>query len=204
MQLVNKSSIKKIFTHTWYMYPLGALVLTLIWIWAFPVYHQPTKHQTISIFFAAEIKDDSFLKNIQKNYEQEKLREVTPSYCLPETTVFGQKMKIAKNYADILVLNESTFAKYDSQDNELFAEIDSNMKTNYFHNETFYSNGQKDYGILLKSKDVASKLDDYLKMENENYYLCFALSSNNLGKSNSPDNEYYDNALTFAQYLLEI
>ena len=122
MQLFNKSSAKKIFAHTWYLYPVGAAILSVIWIWAFPTYHQPTKHQTISIFFAAEIKNDSFLKYIQSNYEKEKLREVTPSYCLPSTTVFGQKMKIANNYSDILVLNETTLAKFDSQDNELFVE----------------------------------------------------------------------------------
>lgn len=201
MQLFNKSSAKKIFAHTWYLYPVGAAILSVIWIWAFPTYHQPTKHQTISIFFAAEIKNDSFLKDIQSNYEKEKLREVTPSYCLPSTTVFGQKMKIANNYSDILVLNETTLAKFDSQDNELFVEISSNMKNSYFANSECYSNGTKDYGILLKNKD---KLEKYMTMENENYYLVFASASTNLGSFNSPENEYYDNALTFAQYLLEI
>lgn len=204
MQLFNSSSAKKIFTHTWYIYPIGALLLSLIWIWAFPTYHQPTKHQTISIFFAAEVKDDSFLKNIQSNYEREKLREVTPSYCMPDATVFGQKMKIANSYADILVINETVFKRYESQYSDLFAEIDSNMKENYFKDNSYYTSSGKDYAVLLKSKDVTSKLEDYLLMENENYYLCFAVGSNNLGKSNSPENEYYDNALTFAQYLLEI
>lgn len=204
MQLFNKSSAKRIFIHTWYLYPIGAIILTLIWLWAFPTYHQPTKHQTISIFFAAEVKDESFLKNIKSNYEREQLREVTPSYCLPSATVFGQKMKIANNYADILVLNETTFAKYDSQDNQLFAEIDTNMKTNYFTNNVFYNNGQKDYGILLKSDEIGANLAKYLTMENENYYLCFSLASKNLGKSGGEENAYYDNALTFAKYLLEI
>ena len=205
MQIANKDSMKRIFAHTWYLYPISGILLSLLLLWAFYAYHQPSRHQQIEIFFACDAKDESFIKEIQNKYEREKLREVIPSYCLPTAPGFANKLQIAINSADLIVLNEPMLEKFNSKDSIYFYEFNSYAKAYFPENTVYYPNEEKDYAFLLKSAEDNAKMNKYLTfVENENYYLCLAKASKNVGTLISEDNSYYDNALTFASYLLEL
>ena len=205
MQLINRSSIKKTLTHTWYIYPLTAIIISLLWFWGFQAYHQPTAHQIIKVFFATDVKTDSFLKKIRSNYDKEKLRETDYSYCLPTGIGYPSKLQIGVNEADILVLDEVTLNSFKDNEEHFFVEMTPFIKDNYLEGgETYYQFNEKDYGILLKEKATACWLNDYMDFDEErNYYLVLSIGSKNLGSITDEDNQYYDNALTFMKYLLK-
>ena len=205
MQLINKTSIKKTFFHTWYLYPILAVILTLLWLWLFPTFHQPTTHQKINVFFATEVKSGAFTKSIEKQYEREKLRQVDYSYCLPTSIGFPNKLQIGINKADILILDETTMSSFNGHQENFFVEITSFIKDNYLEGgENFYTDNEKDYGILLKQKDADYWLKQYMDFdETRDYYLALSIGSKNLGSISGEDNKDYDNALTIIKYLLK-
>ena len=210
MQLFNKSAIKKTFVHTWYIYPLLVGLVTVIWLWAFNAYHQPTKHQQLSLFFSARIKSDSFVNSITKNYDPENLREVTVSGLLPGSSGYKDKFDASVAQGDILILDDGTIEKYKEVLNVLFYSITDEVKTDYFpgtHEYYTYDDGEAvyTYGILLKRLNEEHYLSKYMVF-NElcDYYVMFTRASVNVGILKSESNRKYDNALTFANYLLEL
>ena len=206
MQLLNKGAIKNTFAHTWYMYPIGIALVSMIWVWSFYAFHLPSSHQKINIFFATDVKNDSFLKDIMnKHYEKEKLREVSETYSLPSGTLFVQKLQIALGSTDIMVLDETTLGGFQNQYKDQLVEFTSYIKDNYLtSSHTYYDFDGKNYGILIKEKNSTCYLTNYMTFDEEkDYYLVLNQASTNLGKVTSEDNAYYDNALTYMNYLLE-
>ena len=204
MQKINKTSVSKIFAHTWYVYPILATLLTLLWLWAFQAFHQPTTHQKLNIFFATEIKSESFLKDILKKYDKENLREITPSYSLPTGVGFPAKLQLAVNSADLLVLDEKTMFEFNGHQDNFFVEISSHVKETYLTNEdTYFDYEEKSYGVLLKTKEAEHYLQHYMEFdESKNYYVALSLASKNLGSVLDENNAHYDNALTVIKYLI--
>ena len=204
MQRINKTSVSNIFAHTWYTYPLVAILLTLIWLWGFQAYHQPSNHQRLSIFFATEIKNESFLKDILKKYDKENLREITPSYALPTGVGYTTKLQLAINSADLLILDEKTMFDFNGHQDNFFVEMSSYIKETYLTNEdTYYDYEDKSYGVLLKNKEAEHYLQQYMDFdETKNYYIALSVTSKNLGKVYDENNAHYDNALTFMKYLI--
>ena len=206
MQYINRNSIKNTFAHTWYMYPVGVALVSMIWIWSFYAFHQPSSHQKINIFFATDVRDDSFLKEIQnKHYDKEKLREVSHSYSLPGNAIFVQKLQIALTNTDMMILDEETLSGFKNSYGEQLVEISTYIKDNYLSNtHTYYDFDSKNYGIIIKEKNSTCYLSKYMTFDEEkDYYLVLNQASTNLGKVTSEDNSYYDNALTYMDYLLE-
>ena len=206
MQLLNKVAIKNTFAHTWYLYPISVGLVTAIWVWSFYAFHQPSAHQKIDVFFSTEVRSDSFLKDIMnKHYEKEKLRDVSHSYSLPSAVGYYQKLQIALSSSDILILDENTLSGFSNQYRDTLVEINDYIKTNYLTSEhTYYNFDEKNYGILIKEKNVQSYLSSYMTFdETQDYYLVLNQASMNLGSVLEESNAGYDNALTFMNYLLE-
>ena len=201
MQIINKSSIKKSLTYTWYLYPISAALLALLWLWSFQAYHQPSAHQKLNVFFATDIKNEGFIKDILKKYDPENLRQVNPSYSLPDGVGYYQKLKIAINSADILVLTQNSFESYKDSYGTFFVKV-----TDYVKEKCQITDNQvfNDYGILLKNGSDDCYLSQYMDFRpNENYYIALSVTSKNLGSALDEKNAYYDNALTFVHYLIE-
>ena len=205
MQMINKSSVSKTIVHTWYIYPLTAIIITLLWLWGFQAFHQPTAHQKLHIFFATEVKNESFLKDILNQYDKEDLREITPSYSLPEGVGFASKLQVAINTADVLILDEQTMFSFNGHQENFFVEMTSYVKETYLTNEdTYYTYEEKDYGVLLKNKEAEHYLQKYMDFdETKNYYIALSIASKNLGKVLDENNAHYDNALTIMKYLIQ-
>lgn len=205
MQTFNKSSFKKIMYHSWYLYPLSAFLIVLLWLWGFQAFHQPSAHERLQLFFASEIKNESFLNKIVNNYKKEKLREAYVTYGLPESVGFGSKLQIAVNNADMLILDETTLKAFDGHDDNYFKAIPEDIKEDYIDSDSsYYTVDDKSYGILLKNKNEDHWLKEYMTFdEEENYYICLSVTSQNLGRLTNEDNTYYDNALTFINHLLK-
>jgi len=208
MQLLNKAAIKKSFVHTWYIYPLLVALSTILWIWGFGAFHQPTKHQTLTLFFATDIKDSSFLTDIQtEHYETEKLREVNARSVLPNGTEYYTLLQIYLADSDMLILDDSTMTKFSQIADQYFVEMNSYIKDSYlFASNTYFTStfNEKDYGVLIKKKGEESFFSKYMTFdETKDYYLTLSVTSTNLGKVYSDANEYYDNALTYMHYLVE-
>ena len=206
MQKFNKSMAKKSFAHTWYIYPILVGISTVLWIWGFSAFHQPTKHQRLTMFFATEIKDSSFLTSIKNDhYEREKLREVDAFFALPDAVGYETKLQLYLTDSDILVLDEYTLDRYKLVAHQIFVPFDQETKDNYLYtSNTYYSYDSKDYGVLIKKKGEESYFSQYMTFdETKDYYLTLSITSTNLGKMLNKNNEYYDNALTFMHYLVE-
>ena len=216
MQLFNKEASKKIFAHTWYIYPLLVGIITVVWVWGFQAFHQPTSHQTILMFFAAKVTDQSFATTIKtEHYSRENLREVEIHSCLPDNaTSFGTMLKLYIQKADILVLDKKTLDDFKGYQDRFFLDIDDDLKNSdykYSDYTDFYTYEDEqhktyNYGIKIRNKGATtSYLDKYMKFdEGYDYYACFGLGSTNLGYKGGEHNVKYDNALTYMKYLLDL
>lgn len=206
MQILNKNAIKNTFAHTWYLYPISIGLIVGIWVWSFHAYHLPSAHQKIDVFFSSEVRNGDFLKSIMnKHYEKEKLRDVTYSYSLPTGATYYQKLQIAISNSDMMVLDKNTLEGFANQYQGTLVEITNDVKTKYLTSEhTYYQFNSKDYGILIKEKSVVNYLSNYMTFDEEqDYYLVLNQASKNLGSIYDEGNAYYDNALTYMNYLLE-
>ena len=202
---------KKIFAHTWYIYPLAIGLITVLWFWGFEAFHQPTAHQSLTIFFATNIKKESFAKDIRvNNYEREKLREVNTPHSLPTSSGYYSKLDMYLSNSDILILDEKTIDDFKNYKDRFLVDIPSDIQNEYYSDFTDYylyedeNHETHSYGIRIKKKGEASYFTDYMTFdEGYDYYACLSLSSQNLGKISGEKNSKFDNALTFMKYLLK-
>ena len=210
MQLFNKSAIKKTFVHTWYIYPLLAGIVTVIWLWAFYAYHQPSKHQLLTLFFSTNVKSTKFVDKIMKNYEREDLRQVSTSGLLPTATGYYSKLELAFSDSDLLILDKETIDEFAGYQHRFFYNITDEVKTDYLPSDSkYYTYTEEEetytYGVLLKKKGEEHTLQQYMDFDElRDYYVCVCISSVNAGVLRSKSNKPYDNALTFMNYLLEL
>ena len=204
MQLINKAAVKKTIAHTWYIYPILAGIITVLWLWGFAAYHQPSKHQMLTLFFSARVRKTNFVDKLMTYYPREKLREVSVSGLLPTQQGYPAKLKTALSDSDLLILDKTTLNDLSHRDVVMYS-ITDDIKTNYLEGEHEYytttdESGTYSYGVLLNKDHLSNYLDFD---EAEDYYICIAKSSLNCGSLRSKGNAKYDNALTFMNYLLE-
>lgn len=200
MQTINKSLIKNTFTYTWFIYPVSAVLLTLIWLWSFPTFHMPSAHQKIDAFFATDITNNTFADNILKKYDRENLRQINPSYALPGSALYAQKLQIAIGHSDVLVLTKTQFSQYKIDYSLFFVPVTSYIQEKCQINESQVFDG---YGITLKNKGENHYLESYMNFADDDYVIALSVTSKNMGSAINEDNAPHDNALTFVHYLLE-
>ena len=211
MQLFNKTAAKNIFAHTWYIYPLLIGIITLIWLWGFQAFHLPTAHESLTLFFATNIKDESFASDIQKTYySREKLRKVDAYSALPTSAGYYSKLQLYLSKADFLVLDERTIDEFKNYQDRLFIELDDELLQKYsLINYQYYTFVDEEsvshrYGIKIKDKTETTYLDQFMTFDGDyDYYVCLSTSSKNLGYLGGKGSEKYDNAITYMQHLLE-
>ena len=204
MQLINKTAVKKTIVHTWYIYPILAGIITVLWLWAFSAFHQPTKHQMLTLFFSARVRKTGFADKLLSYYPKEKLREVSVSGLLPTASGYPAKLKTALSDSDLLILDKTTLNDLSHREIVIY-DITDDIKTKYLEGEHEYytttdESGTHSYGVLIETTHLSKYLDFD---EAEDYYVCVAKSSLNCGTLRSKGNAKYDNALTFMNYLLE-
>ena len=208
MQLISKTSTKKTFAHTWYVYPIVGTLLTLLWIWSFQAFHQPSTHQKLNMFFATEIRNEKFINNILEKYAKEDLREITPSYCLPSKgTTYESKLNLAlnvQNNTDILVLDDVSLYSFRNVYSSFFLEMSPTIQSKYLTaDDSYYKFDDKDFGVLLKKKGEDHYLKQYMDFEEDrDYYIVISSASKNIGEALGENNAHYDNALSVMKYLI--
>ena len=160
--------MKNTFTYTWFIYPMSAIILSLVWLWSFPTFHQPSAHQKIDAFFATDIKSEEFADNILKKYDRENLREINSSYAFPGTTLYAQKLQLALTSSDVLILPKEHFERYKVDYDLYFAKVTSYIQEKCQIEETRVL---EDYGVLLKTKGVEHYLENYMTFDDKDYVL---------------------------------
>ena len=200
MQKLNKSIVKNTFTYTWFIYPMSAILLALIWLWSFPTFHMPSAHQKIDVFFATDITSEEFADKILEKYDRENLREINPTWALPNSALYAQKLQIALSNSDILVLPKTVFQRYSVDYSLFFVEVTSYVQEQCQIDSSLVVDN---YGITLKSKGVEHYLEQYMTFVDDDYVIAFSTSSKNVGAAMKEDNAPYNNALTFVHYLIE-
>ena len=201
MQIMNKPLSKKMAAYTWYVYPLVGAVVALILVFVFSAFHQPSRHQVLSLFVTASLKDDSFTKRIEKHYAEEDLRQFRVNAALPESNGFTRKFNLYLSDCDFLLLDEGTLEKYKDYSSMYFVPLNDLLKNYYIPaGVSYWSNQNVDYGMKMKEDHW---LKDYFLFKDSAYYLCLSTSSKNLGEYYEEANKPYDNALTAIRLLLE-
>ena len=212
MQLFNKEASKRIFTHTWYIYPLLIGIITVIWLWGFQAFHQPSAHQSLLMFFSTNINNNVFTKEIMNEYyAREDLRQIDAYYSLPDLPSYVDKLNLYIRKSDILVLDKKTIDDLRGYQERFFVEMDDEFITKYsLQSYEFYTyvdsdNVEHKYGIKIKDKAQDHYLDSYMTFDQSfDYYITLSTSSKNLGYLGGKGNERYDNAITFMKHLLEL
>lgn len=217
MQLFNKEASKKIFAHTWYIYPLLIGVIVVIWLWGFQAFHQPSAHQTLLMFFSTNINNNYFTTEIKNEfYKREDLRQIDAYYSLPDLPTYVSKLNLYIRNSDILVLDKKTIDDLKGYQDRFFLNFDDELLERYFnieptHNYEYYTYQASEesktfrYGIKIQNKGATNTyLNQYMTFDNGyDYYLCLGVSSVNLGYIGGENNAPYDNALTYAKHLLD-
>ena len=211
MQLLNKQAAKNIFAHTWYIYPLLIGLITVIWIWGFQAFHLPGAYESLTLFFATSIKDESFATKLMKTYyAKEKLRQVDAYSCLPTNAGYYAKLQLYLSKSDFLVLDERTIDEFKNYQDRLFVELDDELLEKYsLENYDFYTFVDEEsishkYGIKIKDKAETTYLDQFMTFDTDyDYYVCLSTSSVNLGYKSEKGNDKHDNAITYMKHLLE-
>ena len=207
MQTFNKEGAKKTLTYTWYLYPMVILATSLLWVFGFNAFHQPTAHEKINLFIAAQVTSNKYEKEIKAKYEREKLREINTNSVHPTSELYYRKLQLYLSDSDIMILPKTTFEGFKNQYKTYFFAINDEMKQTYFNSSYEYYSEFEDglsYGILFKGNNVETWLSSYMTFdETQDYYLVLNQASVNLGSVLEESNAGYDNALTFMNYLLE-
>lgn len=199
MQTINKSLVKTKFTYTWFIYPVSAVLLSLIWLWSFPLAHQPKAREKIELYINATVNNEEFTKNILAKYDRNKLRAINVEY--PMRFYRGSSTTELFNRCDMMVLEESKYQAYNNLYGDLFAKINPYILEKCQIDSSLVV-GER--GILLRAANTTHYLDSYVEFDNySNYVLAFLTKSKNLGAAFDEKNAKYDNALTVAHYLIE-
>ena len=199
MQTINKSLVKNTFTYTWFIYPIAAVLLSLIWLWSFPLAHAPSEREKIEMFIYADVISEKFADNILKKYDREKLRAINMDY----TASMGATEKIRMGFTrcDMMILPQGTYLSNKSAYSDVFAEINPYIQEKCQIDSSLVV---EDYGILLKAANTHHYLSEFIKFDSSiDYVITFLARSKNLGAAFDENNAKYDNALTVAHYLIE-
>lgn len=217
MQLWNKKVISSKLAYTWYVYPAVTAISFFTWFWSFGLFHQPSQYQKITVFFGANVNDNSFTDSIKNKFDEEKLELFEVNGCSPDKSIYAQKLNVYLSNADIVILPEyevDAFAKDNAQPKEVmenyFLAIDKETKTAYFDGVSSYYDlvdselgTSTTYGVQVKNKDAGSWLDSYINFEaNTNYYALLTSHSVNAGNLYEEGNAQNDNALVVLNYLV--
>ena len=203
MQTINKSLFKNTLTYTWFAYPIAGILMALLWLWAFPTFHDADAHRKLSIFLATDVTNQEFAENIKAKYNPDILRKVNLSYALPNTATYSEKLRIALSDSDILILTRPVFESYEGSNfgyGLYFVKITDYIKEQVQIDDSVVYN---DYSIRLKNKGENHYLENYMTFADEDYVICFSQSSQNLGTAIYSWNGQYTNAFSFVHYLLE-
>ena len=199
MQTINKSLVKNTFTYTWFLYPISAVLLSLIWLWSFPLAHQPKAREKIELYCSAEVNNEEFTDQILAKYDRNKLRTINLEYPIPFTRTSSTTELF--NRCDMMILNQDTFHQYTTLYSGVFAEINSFIQESL---QIDNSRVVEEHGIILKESGETCYLSNYINFTSGNtYVLAFLAKSKNLGAAFNENNAKYDNALTVAHYLIE-
>ena len=205
MQHFNKEASKKTLVYTWYVYPVSLIFACLLLLWSFGSFHQPTKHQSITMFFGTEIRSVSFGSQIKNKFPKEKKLKAVSAYSVyPTHTMYYNKLNLYLSNADLLILPKSTLDEFEGHHDLMFVEFNQTIKDTYLNdNNSYYVGSQKEYGVLLKEKEGHNWLEEYMDfVPNEDYYLTLSVTSKNLDDIVDENNKGYDNALLIMNYLL--
>ena len=199
MQTINKSLVKAKLTYTWFIYPVSVVLLSLIWLWSFPLAHQPKAHEKIEMYIEADVKSEKFANKILEKYNREQLRAINIDY--PNGIGSSTKLRMAFERCDMLIIPQGLFQTYNHNYNDVFAEI-----TPYVQEKCQIDGSLviDDKAILLKAADTNHYLSEYIEFKSDlTYVITFLSRSKNLGVAIDEKNAKYDNALTVAHYLIE-
>ena len=194
MQTINKSLVKNTFTYTWFIYPISAVLLSLIWLWSFPLAHQPKAREKVELFIDADVKDEKFTDLILEQYDRNKLRAINLEY--PQRFTRTSRTTELFPRCDIMILPEITYKMYIHNYEGVFAEINPYIQEKcQIDSSLVYENCGIRFGTTFLSK--------YVDLTSNDYVLAFLANSKNLGAAFDENNAKYDNALTVAHYLIE-
>lgn len=199
MKILSKKIIKNTFIHTWWIYLICPIILSILFYFAFNIYHLPSSYEKINIFVGSTLIDDSFKDEIKEDINKDSLKQINISSLSPNQNRFEEKLEVVGLHnCDLLILDKNTI------DNMLdieqyFLIIDEQLSL--YHQQGFYLFNNNKYGYDISS---SSLFDKYISKEYQYYYLLININSKNIGKYVSEDNIDNDNALLILEKLLKL
>lgn len=185
---------KKVLRYTWPIYAFSLVGVSLAWKLTYDYLERPSETETLSIFVSGTVKDLKSLKSdLLEEYSSKGVLAVDITSMSTAESLYLEKLTVAGYHTcDILLIPQRIATDIKC---EFFAlEIDEYLMTNYFSNRNIFSQEGHSYGLELDK----SKVEQYLTLDNETYYVFINSSSKNTGNYYEPGNDENINAFYLA------
>ena len=175
------------FQYDWILYVAVALVSVSVWYFAFGLFNAPTDAETIHLFFAGKVEDNSFKTVADKAMAGYGVKTVEINSCDTSDSAFSTKYSVvALNGCDVVVVPVSVADVTDCENTfTALSGIDGG-----------YEQNGVTYGAYIDDT-VKQNLSAYFKFTDEKYVAFVVASSVNSG-----GDALTDNALKFLTWFI--
>lgn len=149
--------------YSWYWYFIVVIVACALWTVLFQVYHAPTAEESMYVFFAGNVVDDSFKNDVQTLLADDGVILVNVSSINPNDRAFYTKYNaMGLNNSNVVIVPQSVAESTLCEGS--FVELTDNYGC-----QTFVQEGVT-YGLYL-SDQVKTELLKYFEFSQERYVV---------------------------------
>ena len=180
MNAVQKQKIKATFKYTWPFYIISSVVIVLLLRFIFATVNATPKYKTLTLFVSGQVTDSKKLTNdLLEKYQSKELKSVSSISEEPTVGAYYTKLTVAGyNSADILIIPFSILESAEINCESFALDLDNSLISNYYQNNTFYTQDSVHYGIKLNKE----KVKDYMLLPQEDCYMVINALSESIGE----------------------
>ena len=180
--MIKSNRVKAFISYNWYWYLLMIFFIIFIFYMVFEVKKTPSYDESINYFIASDKVETSSLNELLYNgVDKDIILKVNIDSSSPDNLYFSSIFNTRGMVNTDVIIIRDDYIKEGSY-GTYFKELDLDILSKYFKTDNllYLVDNEKTYGILVN--DV---IDDFINLDNHNYYLFFNASSNKIGELSS-------------------
>ena len=192
MNELRKKRIKTVLKYTWPFYIVAVVVIAFLMNFIFGMTHKTPGYKTLTLFISGEVSDRKLLeKEMNEKFKDKDLKLLSVIQSYPSDANYHNKLSVpGYNTADVLILPSSVLETINLSAFAL--ELEEELVNSTYQGHATYKQENVDYGIKLDKQ----KVNEYIKLPDEDCYMLLNSKSENIGKySTKKNNEEHTNAL---------